>query len=332
MTGCPGCFKVDESTFCRRCRKALFDGKKIPDVLPFTRPDYNEKKLEIDSDRMSISGVQTKISLALSNGELVMAESGGEYILKPIPQGEFQRLEVVPINEHLTMQIARQIFKIDVAANALVRFADGESAYLVRRFDILPGGKRLLQEDFAQIANRSEESHGKRYKYDSSYEEVGELIRRNVAASPVFLERFFQIVVFNYLIHNGDAHLKNFSLFRSDEAGDYRLTPAYDLLNTRLHVPNERRTALDLFQGDFSTPSFVANAFYAHDDFAAFAEKLGLVKRRYKAILQSYLDRQDAVFALIDRSLLPDDSKRLYKNHIQESANAIAYSYSGKCF
>ncbi len=156
-------------------------------ALAFSRPAYNEKKLAMASDRMSISGIQTKISLRLKGGQLEMVESGGEFILKPIPQGTFQRLEAVPINEHLTMQIARQVFKIDVAENALVQFADGEVAYLVRRFDIQPNGKRLLQEDFAQIASRSEETHGPNYKYDFSYEEIGDLIRharRRIRSGP----------------------------------------------------------------------------------------------------------------------------------------------------
>jgi serine/threonine-protein kinase HipA len=328
MTGCPGCFKGEGDAFCGRCRRRLFGGKKVPRILPFSRPAYNEKKLAVASDRMSISGIQTKVSLALKDGQLEMVGSGGEYILKPIPQGVFQRLNVVPINEHLTMQIARQVFKIDVAENALVEFADGEVAYLVRRFDVQPDGKRSLQEDFAQIASRSEEIHGKNYKYDFSYEEIGDLIRRHVAVSKVDLERYFTLVVFNYLVNNGDAHLKNFSLIRSEDTGEYRLTPAYDLLNTRLHLPTESRTALELFKGDYATESYEANAFYAYDDFVVFAQKLGLVETRYKRILQSFVAQKAAVFSLIDHSILPDDCKQLYKNHVQDSVNAISYSYT----
>lgn len=328
MTGCPGCFKGENDAFCGRCRRHLFGGKKVPRVLPFSRPAYNEKKFAVASGRMSISGIQTKISLVLKGSQLEMVESGGEYILKPIPQGVFQRLDVVPINEHLTMQIARQVFKIEVAENALVEFADGEAAYLVRRFDLQPDGKRSLQEDFAQIASRSEETHGKNYKYDFSYEEIGDLIRRHVAASPVDLERYFTLVVFNYLVHNGDAHIKNFSLSRSEGTGEYRLTPAYDLLNTRLHVPTESRTALELFKGDYATESYEANGFYAHDDFVVFAQKLGLVEKRYKRILQRFVGQKEAVFSLIDRSILPDDCKQLYKRHVQDSVNALAYSYT----
>ena len=48
-------------------------------------------------------------------GQLEMVDSGGRYLLKPIPHGTLQRLNVLPINEHLTMQMARQVFDIEVA-------------------------------------------------------------------------------------------------------------------------------------------------------------------------------------------------------------------------
>ncbi len=329
MTHCPGCFKAGQTTYCRACRKRLFGGKKVPFVLPFSRPAYNEAKLAVTSDRLSISGIQTKMPLVLNEGRLEMVNSGGQYILKPIPQGVFQRLELVPINEHLTMQIARQVFDIEVAENALVAFADGELAYLVRRFDVQPDGTRLLQEDFAQIAGRSEETQGGNYKYDCSYEEIGELIRKHVAAYPVDLERYFKLVVFNYLVNNGDAHVKNFSLIRNEETGEYNLTPAYDLLNTRLHLPNETRTALDLFKDDFETESYKANAFYAYDDFVVFAQRLGLVEIRYRRILEKFIAAQEAVFALIDCSMLPEECKQLYKEHVIDMGQALSYSFSG---
>lgn len=329
MTACPGCFKDGkDDAFCGRCRKRLFDGKKVSRVLPFSRPAYDAAKLAVTPGRMSISGIQTKISLVLKDRQLEMVDSGGRYILKPIPHGTLQRLNVVPINEHLTMQIARQVFDIEVAENALVAFADGEPAYLVRRFDVQPDGSKRLQEDFAQVGKRSEETHGKNYKYDFSYEEIGDLIRQHVAVCAVDLERYFTLVVFNYLVHNGDAHVKNFSLIRSEDTEEYRLTPAYDLLNTRLHLPTETRAALDLFKDDFTTESYKANAFYAYDDFAVFAQKLGLVETRYKRILKSFVDRKESVFERIDRSILPDDCKQLYKEHVQDSVRALSYSYA----
>jgi serine/threonine-protein kinase HipA len=307
----------------------LFDGKKVPFNLPFSRPAYDKEKLEVTPERMSISGIQPKISLVLKAGQLEMVKSGGEYILKPRPQGAFEKLEVAPINEHLTMQIARQVFGIEVADNALVAFNDGELAYLARRFDVQPDGKRSLQEDFAQIAARSEETHGKNYKYDLSYEEIGELIRTHVATYKVDLERFFKLVVFNYLVNNGDAHVKNFSLIRSEQTGEYNLSPAYDLLNTRLHLPNESQTALELFKDGFGTESYKANAFYAYDDFVAFAQKLGLVESRYRRVLEEVITTQEAVFALIECSMLPEECKQLYKEHVDDRIRAFSYSFSG---
>jgi serine/threonine-protein kinase HipA len=330
MMACPGCFKEErDDAFCRRCRKRLFDGKEVPRELAFSRPAYNAAKFALTPGRMSISGIQTKISLNLKEGQLQMVDSGGRYILKPIPTGTYQRLNVIPINEHLTMQIARQVFDIEVAENALIAFADAEPAYLVRRFDIQPDGTKRLQEDFAQLGNRSEETHGKNYKYDYSYEGIGNPIRQHVAACAVDLERYFTLVVFNYLVNNGDAHVKNFSLIRSEDTEEYRLTPAYDLLNTRLHLPTETRMALNLFKDDFTTESYEANAFYAYDDFAVFAQKLGLVETRYKRILQRFVDSKESVFSLIDRSILPDACKLLYKEHAQDSIRALSYSYAG---
>jgi serine/threonine-protein kinase HipA len=315
------------STFCKKCRTQLFDGQNVSPTLPFARPVYDQTRRASTSERLSISGVQTKISLALVEGRLKMVSSGGRYILKPIPRGDFERLNVVPINEHLTMQIARQVFDIDVAANALVHFADGEPAYLTRRFDVQPYGGKWLQEDFAQVAGRTEESHGRNYKYNFSYEEIGSLIRQHVAAYRVDLERFFTLVIFNYLVNNGDAHIKNFSLIQQ-EGCEHRLTPAYDLLNTRLHLPGEGRTALDLFQGDFTTPSFEANAFYARDDFVEFARRLDLVPQRAVRILDRFVASRDKVVEWIGRSLLPTDCKELYCNHIDDRIQAIGYSYS----
>ena len=91
MTACPGCFKEGlHDTFCGRCRKRLFDGKRVSRLLPFSRPAYNAAKLAVTPDRMSISGIQTKISLILKDGQLEMVNSGGRYILKPIPHDHVQ--------------------------------------------------------------------------------------------------------------------------------------------------------------------------------------------------------------------------------------------------
>jgi len=213
---CFGCYKENIEGYCATCRKKLFEGKKVSHVLSFDTPKadnlpaYQEK-----TKRLSISGVQLKFSLRLEKKELILTEKGGQFILKPIPPTSLIVMQdQAPENEHLTMQIAGQLFNIPVAENALIWFKDNAPAYITRRFDVKPDGSKHLQEDFAQISGKTKKSHGDNYKYDGTYEDIGRLIKEKVAAYPPVLEEFFKVVVFNYVFSNGDAHLKNFSLVR----------------------------------------------------------------------------------------------------------------------
>ena len=148
--------------------------KRVLKVLPFTKADLRLPIAVRKGRRNSISGVQAKVLLDLIDGEFRLVESGGDYILKPVPSDSESRFAAdIPANEHLTMQIASRIFGIETAENCCVRFADGELAYLTRRFDRRDGGA-VRQEDLCQIAGRSEDTHGSSYKYDFSYEEMAE--------------------------------------------------------------------------------------------------------------------------------------------------------------
>jgi hypothetical protein len=76
----------------------------------------------------------------------------------------------IPANEHLSMQLASQLFGIATAVNAVIRFADGELAYITRRFD-RRNQVKIGQEDFCQLSNRTEETADRNYKYNGSYTE-----------------------------------------------------------------------------------------------------------------------------------------------------------------
>ena len=189
---------------------------RVPDVLPFTKADLRLPMMVRRGQRNSISGVQSKVLLSIVDGAFAVVESGGDFILKPVPEGSLSRFAAdIPANENLTMEIASRLFRIRTAENKCVRFADGELAYLTRRFD-RRNGVPVRQEDLCQIAGRSEETHGESYKYDFSYEEMADLIRMACPASRVELPKIFRQIVFDYLFGNGDAHLKNFSVYESD--------------------------------------------------------------------------------------------------------------------
>ncbi|PQJ09937.1 type II toxin-antitoxin system HipA family toxin [Flavipsychrobacter stenotrophus] len=317
---CRGCYTDVKESYCTPCRKKLFDKSKIGSVLDFPAPTAdNIIMYQEHSKQLSISGVQLKYSLRRAENDLVLCEQGGQYILKPIPPArQLANIEEVPENEHLTMQIAEQVFKISTAKNGLILFKDSEPAYLTRRFDVKDDGTKYQQEDFAQLTNRTSQTHGEAYKYDGSYEEIGVLIKQFVAAAMPALERFFQLVVFNYVISNGDAHLKNFSLIRDDN-GEYQLTPAYDLLSTIIHTPQEADTALDLYPGDIDSPYYSKYGHYGRENFMELAKRLGIIPIRAERIIDSFGAKQNAIEALVEQSFLPEHLKNIYiKNAVEK--------------
>jgi serine/threonine-protein kinase HipA len=209
------------------------------------------------------------------------------------------------------MQLAGHLFKIPTPPNAIIHFSDNSPAYLVKRFDVKTDGSKYLQEDFAQIAQVTEETHGKNYKYDLSYEEIGLLIKRHIATSAIELEKFLRLVLFNYIFSNGDAHVKNFSAIQTDE-GDHVLTPAYDLLCTRIHSPGEADMALTLFKDRF-TEAYDAHGFYTYGDFSEFGKVLGIKESRVVKIIEEFNGKEEGIDRLVEASFLRDDVKQLYK-------------------
>lgn len=322
MKNCMGCLKENVDGYCKQCRTKLFDGIKVNPELTFTRPEYNQVKLQ-HSERLSISGIQTKHSMVIENNELVLTNKSGGYILKPIPTGPFDNLQYVPINENLTMQIAKQIFKINTAENGLVKFKDGGYAYITKRFDIKDDGSKILQEDMAQVTGRSSDLNGSNYKYDYSYEELAEILKIHVGAYPIEVEKFFNVILFNYLFCNGDAHLKNFSVYREEEFGSYILTPFYDLLNTHLHVPEDSDMALELFKQGYMTKAYKSGSKYTQDDFVEFGQKIGMVSSRIEKIIMDFTTNEEDVKAIVERSLLDPPLKERYIGDFIERLHRI---------
>lgn len=286
---------------------------RFPKQLSFTKADLRLPVVARKSRRNSISGVQAKVLLAMNHGQLEVVESGGDFILKPVPEDTRSRFAAdIPANEHLTMGIAAKLYGIETADNACIRFADGELAYITRRFD-RRDGHSVRQEDLCQIAGRSEETHGESYKYDFSYEEMADVIRSVCPASRIELPKVFRIILFDYLFGNGDAHLKNFSVYES-ALGDYVMTPAYDLLNTTLHYPSDLTfMALSLFKDpDFMTPRFEELGYYSTPDFIALGRAYGLSEHGVISLVSRFVSSVDDVELQVRSSLLSADAQDEY--------------------
>lgn len=313
---CPGTLDEGFSTYSPIALRRVFDNRKVSHILPYNSPraetEDTEKFIE-NRERISISGVQVKSSMLLDKNKLRLTEEGeqGTYILKPIPS-DVKNPQMVPANEHLTMQIAKQIYKINTAENAMIFFKDGEPAYITKRFDIDKEGKKINQEDFASLSGKSKDTAGPDYKYTGSYEELGEIIKKYVPAYITELEKLFSIILFNYIFSNGDAHLKNFSLSQTIN-GDYIMSPAYDLINTRLHV-GDSDFALEngLFKDDFKSAVFKKIGYASLEDFRELGRRFGLNEKRLNRILTYYSEKNQNVLDLIERSYLDASAKKSY--------------------
>lgn len=306
---CPGTLTKGYDTYSTTCLRRMFNGRKVNHILPYDSPTDNGTTEDLfleNRKRISISGVQEKFSVLLEKNKLRLTNEGeqGKYILKPIPNIG-KKLDQMPANEHLTMQIARQIFNIETAENALIFFKNGQPAYLTKRFDVKEDGSKLAKEDFASLAGRTPQTHGENYKYLGNYLEMFELMKKFLPAYQLEAPKLFSLIVFNYLFSNGDAHFKNFSLIETP-LGDYRLSPAYDLLNTRIHMEDS-----DFTLDDGLLPKNLAKG-NVWIQLNLLAEKATLSKVQKDGIFKNLLSKKEEVEYLINSSYLNERTKRNY--------------------
>ena len=315
LTVCPSILQEGYDTYSPIARRTLFDGHAVSHIFSEASPDTGtvEANEAVKSvGRISLSGAQPKFSIVVDDDKLRYIREGeqGTFILKPRPTAyQIINRDFCVANEHVTMQIASQVYGIETAANALCFFDDGTPAYITRRFDVHSKGK-YKQEDFAALLGYTKDNAGSNYKYDkASYEECAEVIHRYVKATLIDIRRFFRIILFNFVTLNDDAHLKNFSLIERN--GEYRLSPAYDLINTSLQLMNPHIFALDkgLFKEGMA---FSDTHTISRSDFEEFGKRIGLPIKVIKQEIDMFAAEQPLVKELLGRSFLSPSLQKQY--------------------
>ena len=182
--------------------------------------------------RRTLSGVHKKL-LACRAGDGFRPAVDTHDVADIIAKYNRDDIPTLVWNEYLSLQLAREILGGDVVARASIGSVTGieGQALMVERFD-RHGHERLRLEDFAQILKRPRGANMEG-KYQGAYEEIGAAITAHSARPRIDLDRFFRLLVFNILIGNADAHLKNFSLLESGDG--LRLSPAYDLVASAIY-------------------------------------------------------------------------------------------------
>ncbi len=309
MKRCLYCYQPledNEIDFHSKCSKKIF-GFSQPPSIPYTLKDIEGLALEVIRSQITLTGVQPKISLNIekkTSGAKRFTIVGvlGDYILKP----QTSQYKSLPENEDLTMHLA-EIAKIKTVPHSLVRFEDGSLAYITKRIDRNKKGFKIAMEDMCQLTEKLTE-----YKYKGSYEQIAKKIIIHSANPVLDIIRFFEVVLFSFLIGNSDMHLKNFSLY--NKSGKYELTPAYDLLSTKLIIPEDKE--------DLALTLNSKKSNLKRKDFESLLSKYV----EAKTIENSFNKFRKAIpkwLKFIDKSFLSTAEKQVYKTIIERNSKIL---------
>lgn len=245
-------------------------------------------------ERVGLPGVQAKVSAVMITLPVAVGSAGVPCILKLSPP----ELPHLVENEAFFLDAARAS-GIKAVTAEVVRDADGTAGLLVRRFDRLaePDGRvrSLAVEDGCQVLGRYPAD-----KYNVTAEEMAAALVRVTQAWPVAAREVLRQLVFAYLVGNGDAHAKSFSVLRSPD-GEWALAPAYDVTSS-------------YFYGDHTMALRLAGR--VRDDIGraellAFAAGIGVRTRAAAKAIDELVERLPG---WLDRvPVLPFDERRLHK-------------------
>lgn len=305
MRRCPITYEAIESgRYSARGLRKL--SPKLDDLndLPYTQEEQIQEA-QARAAKMSLPGVQPKLSARLNvRGQIFeIVDIGGQFVLEP----QSLIYPELPQNEDLSMRLASTC-RVDVPLHGLLYSKDGLLTYFVKRFD-RHGKRKFAVEDFGQLAGLSRET-----KYDYSMEKLAPLLEQYCTFPQLDKLKLFRLTLFNYLIGNEDAHVKNFSLIR--RGAKVELTPAYDLLNTTIAMPRAtEEIALPLGRKrKLNREIFV-------DYFAR--ERLQLTDRAIRQVFSELSHALPEWQPMIDISFLSNEMKERYSTLIRERRSVL---------
>lgn len=183
--------------------------------------------------RLSLAGAQPKLPVKYDGKDFYLPEgtAASTHIIKPVYKND--DIEELAENEHTCLRLGESAGLNTVKSE--IMDIGSHRVLLVERYDRRITNDqviRLHQEDFTQCLGLS-----KYKKYSGEYKDVATVIRRYCKSPAIDILSIVKWTVFNYLIGNADAHLKNISLLYDDvEAGKgLSLTPFYDIVCTDIY-------------------------------------------------------------------------------------------------
>ena len=173
-------------------------------------------------NKNAISGVQPK-TVALLKEKL----DTKEYIIKTWGE-EYQDLA---LNEYFCLKAVQKAG----VKTANVKLSKNNKFLIVEKFTLKPDGSFYGFEEILSLMDKNRDR-----KYDGSYEQIAKIIYSYVTNKAESMVAYYKTVVMNYLLKNGDAHLKNFGLLFDDDFKNIFYSPVYDVVNTVVYIYKDK--------------------------------------------------------------------------------------------
>ena len=196
----------------------------IDEILVNDTNDTFNNLLQTFLNKNAISGVQPKTIALLNDKEKLDTK---EYIIKTWGD-EYQDLA---LNEYFCL---KAVEKAGVKT-ANVKLSINNKFLIVEKFTLKNDGTFYGFEEILSLMDKNKES-----KYDGSYEQIAKIIYSYTSNKKESMIAFYKTVVMNYLLKNGDAHLKNFGLLFDDDFKEIFYSPAYDVVNTVVYIHKDK--------------------------------------------------------------------------------------------
>ena len=205
--------------------------------------NLEKRPLDIGEEGLRISGAgaQDKLIACIRDGRVLLPLNGtpSTHIIKT----EIRNYPGSVENEWYSMSLAAAC-GLSVAESGIVVIG-GRRRFVSTRYDRMPADgrvKRLHQEDFCQMLGIDPKR---------KYETLGGpgivasfRLLRELSVSAADTLEFIDRLIFNFLVGNGDAHGKNFSVLYKD--GVATLAPMYDVMSTAVYPEVGRRMAMKI--------------------------------------------------------------------------------------
>ena len=197
----------------------------LDEVLQNDSSDNFSKIVSAFLDKNAISGVQPKTLAVLKDKESI---SSKEYIIKTWGD-EFPELT---LNEYFCL---KAVEKTGVKIPNM-RLSKNNKFLLVEKFNYDKDTDSFLGfEELISLLGKNKEE-----KYSGSYEQIAKVIYSISTEKLESMRSLYKVIVMNYLLKNGDAHLKNFGILYNDNFSKIWFAPAYDIVNTQVYFYNDK--------------------------------------------------------------------------------------------